>query len=70
MNIFGKNRGLELTKHLVAAKGYHSLLVIDKCVLITSNIKVHILESIYDMICGSEIRYRVEKYGGLMKQGK
>jgi hypothetical protein len=43
MNIFGKNRGLELTKHLVTAKGYHSLLVIDKCVLITPNIKVHIL---------------------------
>jgi len=70
MNIFGKHRGLELTKHLVTAKGCHSLLVIDKCILLTHNIKVHTLESIYDMMCGSEIRYGVEKYGGLMKHGK
>jgi hypothetical protein len=70
VNIFGKYRGLELTKHLVTAKGYHSLLVIDKCVLITPNIKVHTLESVYDMMYGSEIRYGVEKYGRLMKCGK
>jgi len=40
MNIFGKHRGLELTEHLVTAKGYHSLLVIDNGILITPNIKV------------------------------
>ena len=70
MNIFEQHREFELTKHLDTAKGYHSLLVIVKCVLITPNIKVHTPESIYDMMCGSEVWYRVEKYGGLMKCGK
>jgi len=70
MNIFGKHRGLELTKHFVTAKGSHSLLVIDKCILITPNIKVHTQEIIYDMMCGSAIRYGVEKYEDLLKLGK
>ena len=63
MNIFGKHRRLELSKPLVTAKGYHSLLVVDKCVSVTPNIKIHTLESIYDIICGSEIRYEVEIWG-------
>ena len=69
MNIFGKHGELQLTKHLVTAKGYHFLLVIDKCALITPNIMAHTMESIYDRMRGSEIRCDVEKCGGLMKQG-
>jgi len=38
--------------------------------LITPNIKLHTLESIYDIMCGSEIRYGVEKYEDLLKLGK
>jgi hypothetical protein len=51
MTIFGKYRGLELTIPQVTVKCYHSFLVMDKCVSVTHNVKVHTLESICDIMC-------------------
>lgn len=39
------------------------LASLDKCLLITHNIKVYELENIYRMLCESEIMYGVDLWG-------
>jgi hypothetical protein len=50
-------------KTLVKMKGYPSLRAIDKCIVVTPNIKVHMLENIYEMVRESDIMYAIEIWG-------
>jgi hypothetical protein len=44
-------------------KGYHALVGIYKCLSITPNIKVWMLENIYEMVYESRIMYGIEVWG-------
>ena len=50
-------------KTLVKIKGYQALKAIHKCISVTPNIKAHMLENIYEMVCESKIMYGIELWG-------
>ena len=56
-------------KTLAESKGYQALVATDKCVRVTPNINLHILESIYKMVYNSTTTYRTEA-GSKMRHGK
>jgi hypothetical protein len=45
---------------LVKMKGDQALRAIDKCISVTPNIKVQMLENVYEMVCESKIMYGIE----------
>jgi hypothetical protein len=50
-------------KTLAKMKGYQALRVIDKCIAVTPDIKVQMLETINEMACESKIMYGIEVWG-------
>jgi hypothetical protein len=44
----------------VITKGNQTLLAIDKCLARTPDIRVRILENIYEMLCDSRMMYGIE----------
>jgi hypothetical protein len=52
--------GWNKQKILAKTKGHQAPVAIDKCISVTTNIKVQILENIHDMECKSEIMYGIE----------
>jgi hypothetical protein len=50
-------------KTLVKMKGYQVLSAIDKCIAVTRDIKVQMLENIYEMVCEFKIMYGIEVWG-------
>jgi hypothetical protein len=47
----------------VIAKGNEALLAINKCLARTPDIRVKILENIYEMLCESRMMYGIETWG-------
>jgi hypothetical protein len=50
-------------KTLAKMKGYQVLRATDKCIVLAPNIKVQMLENIYEMVCKSKIMYGIEIWG-------
>jgi hypothetical protein len=50
-------------KTLAKMKGCQALRVIDKCIAVTPDIKVQMLENIYEMVCESKIMCGFEVWG-------
>jgi hypothetical protein len=44
-------------------KGYQALRAIDKCISVTPDIEVEMLENVYEMACESKIMYGIEVWG-------
>jgi hypothetical protein len=44
-------------------KGCQALRAIDKCMAVTPDIKIQVLENIYEMVCESKIMYGIEVWG-------
>jgi hypothetical protein len=44
-------------------KHYQALKATDKCIALTPDIKVEMLENIYEMVCESKIVYGIEVWG-------
>ena len=44
-------------------KGYQALRATDKCIVVTNDIKVEMLENIYEMVRESKFMYGIEMWG-------
>lgn len=47
-------------KTLAPSKGYHVLIVTNKCISVAPNIRVKMLENIYEVVCESKITCGIE----------
>jgi len=56
-------QGWNKLKTQTETKGYQTITAIDKCVLVTPSIKVQILDNMYQMVCESKIKYKIEVWG-------
>ena len=50
-------------KTLAKMKAYQALRATGKCIAVTPDIKVQMLENIYEMVCESKIMYGIEIWG-------
>jgi hypothetical protein len=50
-------------KTLAKMKGHQALRATDKCTAVTPDIKVQMLENMYEMVCESKIMYGIEVWG-------
>jgi hypothetical protein len=50
-------------KTLAKIKGYQALRAIDKCIAVTPDIKVQMLENIHEIVCESKIMCGIEVWG-------
>jgi hypothetical protein len=56
------NGGWNRQRRNVGAKGNQTLLAIDKCLARTPDIRVKVLENIYEMLCESRMMYCIEMW--------